>query len=288
MDGSQNDPMNRIGVCEWCLPVNGPAALEFAGSVGYEGLQLRDLGGAAKGYPLNNEYIRELYREAAQRSGVIMHSLHMYTLAHTDGSIHPMNSPAGELATEGMRYGIETCEALQIPCINFSACFAGAIKDDYDFRNFLDHMVFAVEYAADRGVKVAYEPGVSMEKLEQMLEEAPGITFNYDIHDCIKQGRGFEVPRVFGIERIDHVHLKDFKTPPPGSRASCPCLAGEGYAHIKEGIAVLKKLGYTGWILAESGYVYGERPPMSFGCGTDFSKIAQKDYEGIVRMLQEC
>ena len=280
--------MNRVGVCEWCLPVNGPAALDFAGSAGFEGLQLRDLGGATKGYPLNNEFIRDLYREAAERSGVCMHSLHMYTLAHTDGSIHPMNSPAGELATEGMRYGIEACEALNIPCINFSACFAGAIKDDYDFRNYLDHMVFAVKYASDHGVRVAYEPGVSMEKLEQMLEEAPELTFNYDIHDCIKQGRGFDVPRRFGVDRIDHVHLKDFHTPPPGSKASWPCFAGEGYAHIKEGIAVLKQLGYTGWILAESGYVYGERPPMSFNYGTDFSKIVRKDYEGILKMIQEC
>ena len=51
--------MKKVGVCEWCLPVWGPDSIGFAADIGFEGVQLTDLGGATKGFPMTNQKIRE-------------------------------------------------------------------------------------------------------------------------------------------------------------------------------------------------------------------------------------
>lgn len=107
--------MNKIGVCEWSLPVNGPFSLDFAADVGFEGIQLGDLGESQMGYPMNNAFIRNGYLEASQRTGVILHSMHLYTMVRDGGHIYPTDSPLGQLATEGINYGVQACEAVGIP-----------------------------------------------------------------------------------------------------------------------------------------------------------------------------
>lgn len=276
--------MNKVGVCEWCLPVNGPFALDFAARAGFDGIQLGDLGGSQKGFPMMNEFIREGYKEAAERTGVILHSMHLYTMVRDAGHIYPMDSPEGELATTSIRNGIDSCVAMGIPCLNISAFFQSNVNSEYDWKNLLDHLVYAVEYGRDKGIYVAYEPGVPLRKIEEILDKIPEITLNYDLTNPRSLGLGEPLQELVAIDtkRIDHVHVKDSRRNEFGKYMG-PCFAGEGSGKIKEAIKLLTDRGYDKWYLSESNYLN----PASYGVGNDTGLVCKRDCEAIRKLVEE-
>ena len=266
--------MSKIGVCEWYLPVNGPFALDFAADCGFDGIQLGDLGGSRMGYPMTNERIRQGYLEAAQRTGVVLQSMHLYTLVRDAGHIFPMDSPEGEAGCKSIRLGIDSCEAMHIPCLNISAFFQSGVNNDYDWCNLVEHLKFACEYGKDHGVYVAYEPGVKIEKVKGLLSEVPDLKINYDLTNPRSLGLGEPLEEIvtLGAEVIDHVHVKDSLRDSWGKYLGS-CFAGEGTGKIKEAIALLKRLGYDNWYLSESNYL----SPRSYGVGPDLSVVCRED-----------
>lgn len=270
--------MSKIGVCEWCLPVSGPFALDFAKDAGFEGIQLGDLGGSQMGYPMTNEFIREGYKEAAKRTGVILQSMHLYTLVRDGGHIYPMNSPEGQEANRSIRNGIDSCEAMGIDCLNISAFFQSEVKNDYDLENLIDHLSYAVAYGKDRGVYVAYEPGVKIDKIFRILDRVPGLTINYDLTNPRSLGNGEPLEELvqLGADVIDHVHVKDSYRDKWGKYQGSR-FAGEGTGRIREAIHLLKTLGYDKWYLSESNYIN----PLPYGVGPDISLVCRKDCEAI-------
>lgn len=270
--------MNKIGVCEWCLPVNGPHALDFAADAGFDGIQLGDLGGSQMGFPMTNEFIREGYKEAAARTGIVLHSMHLYTLVRDAGHIYPRNSPEGELADESIRNGIDSCAAMGIPCLNISAFFQSNVSNDYDWKNLVDHLAYACEYGKDHGIYVAYEPGVALDRIKEILDRIPGLVLNYDLTNPRSLGLGEPLEELasLGGDVIDHVHVKDSRRDAYGKYMGS-CFAGEGAGKIKEAIGLLKKLGYDKWYLSESGYLN----PLPYGVGPDISAVCRKDCQTI-------
>lgn len=270
--------MNKIGVCEWCLPVNGPYALDFAANAGFDGIQLGDLGGSQMGFPMTNAFIREGYKEAAARTGITLHSMHLYTLVRDAGHIFPMNSPEGEAANLSIRNGIDSCEAMAIPCLNISAFFQSNVNNDYEWNNLLDHLRYAIAYGKDHGVYVAYEPGVALDRIREVLDKLPELTLNYDLTNPRSLGLGepLEELAAIGAKVIDHVHVKDSKRNAFGKYLGS-CFAGEGSGRIKEAISLLQSMRYDNWYLSESGYLN----PLSYGVGADTSKVCRMDQEAI-------
>lgn len=275
--------MNQIGVCEWSLPVSGPFSVNFAADVGFEGVQLGDLGGSTKGYPMSNRCIREGYIEAAANTGVKLHSMHLHTLVRQGGMIHPMHSPEGESAVASLKIGIESCAAMGIPCVNVSAFFKTFIKDDYDFDNFAAMLNFAVAYGADRGVGIVYEPILAIKDTLLMLDRVKGLRINYDTLNPLFAGSGDPQVEIhtLGSAVIDHVHVKDAKYK---SDVEDPdnCLSGTGIGKLRESIHLLKELGYSGWYLSESNYVN----PLPYGLGPDISEICRADIHALRELLE--
>lgn len=276
--------MNKVGVCEWCLPVEGPFSLDFAADTGFDGIQLGDLGGSQKGFPMTNAFIREGYKEAATRTGIYMHSMHLHTLVREAGHIYPMNSPKGETANLSIRNGIDSCEAMGIPCLNISAFFQSYVRDDYDLQNLIDHLNYACGYGKDHGIYVVYEPGVTLDLIQVILDKVPGLTLNYDLLNPKYSGRGepLEELAALGSAVIDHVHIKDCKRDTAGRFASS-CFAGEGAGMLRESIHLLKRQGYDKWYLSESGYL----DPLAYGIGPDISLVCTTDCHAIRKLLQE-
>ena len=275
--------MSRIGVCEWCLPVNGPYALDFAADAGFEGIQLGDLGGSQMGYPMMNEFIREGYKEAAARTGIVLHSMHLYTLVRDAGHTYPMNSPEGEAACVSIRNGIDSCEAMGIPCLNISAFFQSNVNNDYDWNNLVDHLDYACRYGKDHGVYVAYEPGVPAAKIREILERLPDLTINYDLTNPRSLGVGEPLEELAELEiaALDHIHVKDSRRNAFGKYLGS-CFAGEGSGRIREAIHLLKERGYDKWYLSESNYIQ----PLPYGVGPDISTVCRKDCEAIRELVK--
>ena len=275
--------MNKIGVCEWCLPVNGPFAVEFAAKAGFDGIQLGDLGGSQAGFPMTNEYIRRAYKEAAERTGIVRHSMHLYTLVRDAGHIFPMNSPEGEAANKSIRNGIDSCEAMGINCLNISAFFQSNVNNDYDWENLVAHLQYASQYGQDHGVYVVYEPGVPMDKIREVLERVPGLRINYDLTNPRALGTGEPLEELAELDAaiIDHVHVKDSRRDRFG-RYLGSCIAGEGSGRIAEAIELLQKRGYKNWYLSESNYLQ----PLSYGIGPDSLEVCRQDCAAIRKIVE--
>ena len=282
--GKETDTMNPIGICEWCLPVEGPFGLEYAKRAGFEGVQLGDLGGSEKGFPMNSPWIQQGYLETAARTGMALHSIHLHTMVSQAGHVYPMDSPRGEAASESIRKGVEACQAMGIDCLNISAFFESYVRNDYDQKNLVDHLRLAVAYGADRGVRVVYEPGVTLDRVLRILEQVPGLTINYDLLNPIFSGRGdpaTEIPAI-GIDRIDHVHIKDVRLDHLGRFTGGACLSGDGGGRIAQSIAMLREGGYGKWYLSEASYYN----PAGFGESSEVLQAMEKDVARIRAMVK--
>ena len=60
---------NKIGVCAWSLPIDGPCTAKLAAELGFDGLQL-DIGAYERGFPLSRDFIQKAYLDAAAQYGI--------------------------------------------------------------------------------------------------------------------------------------------------------------------------------------------------------------------------
>ena len=301
--------MSKVGICEFCMPVWGPDSVYFAADCGFEGVQITDLRGAYRGFPLLNKRIQEGYLEAVERTKVEVPSLHLMALSHSNGPILPKNSPENEMARLALRKGIESSLALGIKSLNLSGGDKTAMEPVLNvevWNNLIDFLNYSVKACAEHGIVVAYETSMGIERLSEFLERIPGLTLNYDIWNSVIVGTGFEIP-LFKADRIDHVHIKDayFNLEKGVNR---PVITGTGNGNIAEGVRLLKEKGYDGWYYSESKYcqymltedIKNKRhgyqafkeldindpiPPCSFGL-SDMTEVCRKDCEAIKAMVR--
>ncbi len=262
--------MNRFGVCEWSLPAGGPFGVRLAAECGFDGVQLGDLGGMPQGFPMNHPRIQQGYLESAEQTGVRLHSLHLHTLVREGTMLHPMDSAQGELAKESIRKGVAACVAMGIDRLMLSSFFASRIGNDYELENFSSMLSYACDLGEAHGVRIVYEGILHIDRFLLLLDRVgERLTVLYDTLNPIRFGSGDpleEIQRI-GVDRIDHVHLKD--APPLWIGW---CLLGTGMGRLEETAALLQDLGYRGWLITENYYA---QPPM--GIDTDPYALARQD-----------
>ncbi len=248
---------NKMAICEWCFPTLGPSALKFASDIGFEGIQLGDLGGATRRFPMNEKRIQEAYMQASVDCNIEIQALHLYTLTREGTMLYPMNSPEGEAAMLSIRNGIDACAAMNIPVFFLSSFFATFIRNDaHDFMNFAAHLKYAVDYASDRGVQVVYESVLPIDRFLRMREiVGDGLKILYDICNPYFHGSGVPTEEIkrfveaYGVDVIDQIHVKD-RTADFQNWS----LLGEGGAHVLETADLIRKIGWSGWLISETYY----------------------------------
>jgi sugar phosphate isomerase/epimerase len=274
-----NKKENCFGICEWYMGLSGPSAVRIASALGLDGIQLGDLGGAAQNFPLLDPFIQEQYLQAAA-GGAVLHSLHTFTLTREGGMRYPMNSAQGESAVHSFRQGLKACEALHIPVIMVASFDASHVRNDYDMENTGKMLKHFAQLSKDSGVQLTYEAAAVLTDRQLWLLDyvGEGLKLCYDTLNPLRNGSGdpqVEIPR-FGIDRIDHIHVKDA----PADMIGC-CPVGEGAGRVSSTINLAKKLGYRGWYFLENYYYL---PPMNqMGFGTDLMK---KDLRALKLMLE--
>ncbi len=105
---------DRIGVCEWSLPVMGPFGVTMAGKAGFTGIQLGDLNGAAAGFPMNRKCIQEGYLQAAEEAGVALQALHPYGLQRQGLMMALPGTAAWDDVRRSVSMCIEACADMHI------------------------------------------------------------------------------------------------------------------------------------------------------------------------------
>jgi sugar phosphate isomerase/epimerase len=269
---------NQYGICEWYLATNGPSAIRTAAKLGFDGIQITDLGGSQLSFPLNDRRIQQMYSEEATKYGIALHAFQSTGLTKQGGIRYPIDSPEGELGILNFKKGLEVCEALNITSYLVASFDNSCFKNDYEMENTIRMLALFTQLAKEKGVVIAYEAFCTTEKLLRILDRVEGLKLCYDTLNPIRFGVGNppEEIRQIGLERIDHVHVKDA----PENMVGCWPL-GEGDGKFFETMGVLKELGYSGWYVAEN-YFY--QPPMSqLGAGWD---LAKKDLSLLYKLCE--
>lgn len=111
---------NKMAICEWCFPCLGRSALKLASDIGFEGIQLGDLGGASRRFPMNNREIQEEYLQASEEYGIELETLHLYTLTREGTMLYPFGTVQSDEAKLSIRNGVDACVAMKIPVLFLS------------------------------------------------------------------------------------------------------------------------------------------------------------------------
>jgi len=260
---------SQFGICEWCLAVNGPSAVKIAGMIGFSGIQIGDLGGMGKGFPLLDPRIQSQYLEAVEQSHVVIHSLHTHALTREGGMRHPVNSPKGEEAVISFKNAVKACVQMGIGTIMVASFDASGVNNDYDLENTAKMLALFGETARDGGVNLVYEGVMPISRVLRILDKTKcSIKLCFDVLNGIRFGHGHpcEELRKLSVEMIDHVHLKDA----PYNMEGC-CTLGEGSGGFKEVVDVINGMKFKGWFFSENYYYL---PPMNQSPGTE---LAAKD-----------
>jgi sugar phosphate isomerase/epimerase len=271
---------NKIGVCEWSLPVNGPFSLALAAQAGFEGIQLGDLGGAASGFPMNNKRIQEAYLEASAEHHITLQSLHPYGLQRQGTMLFPVDTPEGQEGKKSVSMCIAACRDMGIPQLMVSSFFATLVRNDWDFNVFAEQLKYACRLGKEMGVTIVYESVLSPERILRMIDIAgEDLKICYDILNPIRWGTGSPVDEIplLGKKNIDHFHVKDAPQNLKGY-----CMLGEGRGDFSAVMAVIAKLDYKGWFISENDYT-----ALSAASGEDFIALAAKDVQIIRDALKK-
>lgn len=242
----------QFGLCGWLLPLAGTDALRFAGRLGYDGVQILDLGGAKNHYPLSLPWVREAYAAAMEESGVCIQTLQLQSIVLAGWPKAAPDSSEGALAREAVCRGLDACRALKIPCLQVEDYAASALTDETERRNMAEFLRFAAPRAQDAGVELVYESFASHDATMALYEAAGGgFGFCFDTLNPLRYGFGdpIEELRRYDPALLTYVHVKDA----PAGYAGSVCL-GTGEGRFQECCALLKARGWRGWAVSENYY----------------------------------
>ncbi len=264
----------KFGICEWSLPVSGTLALRLAAEAGFDGIQLGESGGRRMGFPLNNERVQALYREEAERSRLILHSLNLGALLAEGTLNYSAETCQGTWARESLRQGFEVCRNLSVGTVVITV----EPPTEEAFENVVTHLRYALELARDHGVEIAIESAQPLSQIIKLLECLDGrVKICMDLLNPLRFRTGNPQEQIlrFGKEMISHFHMKDSQRDlfQPGQRGCV--LLGEGDAGYERSVKIIKDMDFEGWMITENYYYL---PPMNDG-SEDFLSLAKKDLQ---------
>lgn len=270
----------RIGICEWVLPIKGPAVFDKVRSLGIEGIQLDDWAGYMHGRPMTNSYVQDLYRNGAAASGLSLVGMGGNELGKEGGLICAPESEAGRTCWETYQAELDACVAMGLPVHLAPAFFAGFPRTVEDQRHILMNLQRACDYVEGSSVTVSLEGPYSADQILQIWKAVDRACFGiyYDIQNTISFV-GPDVPsdiKKIGPGKIVQVHMKDG---PPCRHGGLQL--GEGKVDVSGCMEALKSIGYDGWLVLENSYC---RPYFESDYRDPWDRMA-KDVEVIGRYI---
>ncbi len=266
---------NKIGICEWSMPYDGPYICKLASDIGIDGIQLNIMD-YERGFPLTKKPVYEAYMETAERYGIEYPAVaarvtDFYTMFTCE------DAEEGEIVRTAIRKAVDTCTVMKIPLILIPNFVKSEITNDEQFDEAVEVFRWACDMAADKGVTIAAENTLSVEKTKRFFEQVnrDNLRLYFDSQNYYLN-EGYDSPRVLAelMPYVVQLHVKDGK-----NKDLSGALLGTGDAGFYRTVEVLKKYGYSGWVVLENYY---DREPLSL-VDEDPVKLIRDD----VRILRE-
>ena len=262
----------KLGICIWGFPVQGPAGIQIAAEMGFEGVEI-DLDGYQNQYhPLSDSAIQREYLRASKESGIEITSVSV-ELLNEYGLSNPMYSPKGKIAMEGCCRGLEAAAKMGVKVLQLPSFHDGLIKNEDDFWNTCEKISLLCEKAKESGVIIASENVLSIEKSKRMIEEVGSeqfkIMFDTQNYYAMKGYCASEHLKEL-YPYVAQIHIKDGYDHKISS-----ALLGTGDSGFFETAEVIKATKCTKWLLLENYY---NLEPLKRMCLNPY-EVIRKDIE---------
>jgi sugar phosphate isomerase/epimerase len=234
--------VNKIGICEWSMPIDGPAACKLASELGISGIQL-DIGPYERDFCKSKAVVQEAWLEEAEKYNIKFPSM-AARVSDYYSMVDEPGTEEHEIVRDGVLRAVKACGSMKIPVLLIPNFEKSYISTDRHFEIACDLMKEACGEAEKAGVTIAAENTLSVQKTLEMLKRVAAENFGlyFDFQNYFL-ANGDYTPGIL------EVHVKDGK----GSDLS-GALLGTGDVHFYESMDVLKKNGYDGWLVSENYY----------------------------------
>ena len=272
---------NKLGICEWVLPVRGPFSIRLAAELGFQGVQLDDLGGYRDGFPLANKRIQQGYLEEAQNNNIELISLGLNAFAKSGALKTNRNTPGWYVALQCLEISIRCCADLNIPILMLPCFWSSFFTSFEENRDLFDLLDFACKLAQDHNIIIGLESVLTINELEKLKTRLNHRNFKiyYDTQNpyFFKTAVPAEEIRHWGIENIIQIHFKD------GSKQIQGCnILGQGETDFLKTVEAIKDINYNGYLVLEN--FYNNQPMYKFGI--DVLELIKNDVQ-VLKMAFE-
>jgi sugar phosphate isomerase/epimerase len=173
------------------------------------------------------------------------------TIQRTGGFGDPALRPE---RLERLKWGLERTQALGLGDLMLHAGFLPAV-DDPGRSAFLDTLTQAGQWAAERGITLAFETGQeTADLLRRTLADLkmPNLKVNFDPANMLLYDMGdpIRAVEILGPD-IRSVHVKDAKRPATPGQWGEEVPLGQGEVDIARFVRTLKAVGYRGPLVIE-------------------------------------
>ncbi len=247
---------NKIGICHWSLPMEGPYACKTAAEIGLDGIQL-DIGHSSRGFLLSKDFVQEAYLKMAEKYGISFPAITIRELdevAMTD----PEGTENRELMNEALIKTIDAAEALDIPIVMVPSFVESEITNDAEYKEAVKYLQDGCDYAEGKDIIIATENTLSVDGIKGLIEDVnrPNIKLYFDSQNHYLH-KDYNIAEMVDqlIDHICQIHFKDGK-----NKDLSGALLGEGDTGFYDTVEVLKKHNYDGWVVFENYY---DREPLS-------------------------
>ena len=254
----------KLGVTEWYLPVSGPSAVRLCKKLGFDGMEMTDLGGSERNYPLLDERVEELFQEELDATDFMIYTLHPLEIARKPGIQFDMKSSVGQETLKIYKKSVETCVRYHIPTIMLASFAGSKFQNSYELGQTIRTLSEYGKIAEGHGVRLIYEGFSDTETMLRIREGIGNVKLCYDLANPYLFG--FSEPKkdmaAFGKDWIDCIHVKDIN-----EKMNRTCLLGEGVAGVAQSLKWVGHMGFDGWYFLETHY--NEMPIADMGHGLD-------------------
>jgi sugar phosphate isomerase/epimerase len=247
---------NKIGICEWSLPIDGPYACKLVAELGFDGLQI-NIGDYQRGFSMGRPLVQDAYLEMAEKSGIQFPSMaarvtDFYTMFPSK------DEQESRIVRSGIAKAIEACRAMGIPSLLIPNFERSEITGEKEFEEAVEVFRWACDEAGKHQITVAAENTLSAKDTKRFLSEIerPNLKLYFDTQNYYLH-KGYDTPKLLDelFEYVCEIHVKDGK-----GKDLSGALLGQGDTDFHGSIQIIKMHGYNGWIVIENYY---DQKPLS-------------------------
>lgn len=215
-----------VGIVDWRMPERGPAAVELAGRLGADGVQL-DLGGPGRGEWLDGPGRIGRVREASRASGVAV-------LGVAVNVMNDIGLMSGDVAVRStLLRALGAARELGAPLVFVPSFRRSAIDGPVALQRSAEVLRWAAAEAAERGLLLASENVLDTAQARELTEAVGSDSFRLLLDTYNPVAAGVDPVRlVSAVPELlaDQIHVKDG---PGGDPARVLAAAARAGAEIR-------------------------------------------------------